>query len=238
MIIEEREIARGVRWGFRAPEEMAEKPLDGFDVVCPCQTHTVNVGVLTDCRQTFPETDALVTRLKGVRIGVRTADCVPIVLYAPDVEAVAAVHAGWKGTIGGVLPTAISLLKEMGADLKGLKVGIGPHVCGDCYEVDESLASRFIEAGYSGCVSYPNGCSCGDVLPGVGARSVKPHLSLLACHLQVLRGLGISDANVDVLPLCTMHGEIPGCDGRIHRLPSWRRCHATPLRIVTWIGID
>ena len=82
--------------------------------------------------------DALVTTLPGVALAVRVADCVPICVAATDGSAVAAVHAGRNGLLGGVVPAAVSALRELtDADLTAW---VGPHVCAACYEVPHAMA--------------------------------------------------------------------------------------------------
>ena len=70
-------------------------------VLLPVQTHSCTVAEV-DSPCPLPDTDAIITRTPGLRIGVRTADCVPLLLHAPDIRAVAAIHAGWKGTLGNI----------------------------------------------------------------------------------------------------------------------------------------
>lgn len=96
--------------------ENAVVPAGCLAIVTPRQTHTANVAVVTDTAQSYPDTDALVTRRHDIALAVRTADCVPILLHAPDIRAVAAVHAGWKGTVGRIIGNAIRVMTEMGAE--------------------------------------------------------------------------------------------------------------------------
>lgn len=111
-------IAPGVVGGFVAPACGEGDAAERYGIVCPCQTHTANVGILSHPGESFPETDAVVTHLKGVRIGVRTADCVPVVLYAPGAEVIAAVHAGWKGTLAGIVRETLGVMSRLGADME------------------------------------------------------------------------------------------------------------------------
>ena len=73
--------------------------------------------------------DALVTDVPEVCIAVSTADCVPVLLYAPDVKAVAAVHAGWRGTVLRIAGKTVRILMdEYGADPRLMKAGIAPSI--------------------------------------------------------------------------------------------------------------
>lgn len=76
------------------------------------------------------EADALVTRAEGIAVGVRTADCAPILLAAEDGSAVAAVHAGWRGAVGGVLEAAIARLGD-----RPLVGAVGPCIGVRAFEV-------------------------------------------------------------------------------------------------------
>lgn len=82
--------------------------------------------------------DALVCDVPGLPIGVVTADCLPVLIATPS-GAVAAVHAGWRGLVAGVLSAAFDALREIAPDaVHGVAV-IGPHVGSRCYEVDEPV---------------------------------------------------------------------------------------------------
>jgi hypothetical protein len=80
--------------------------------------------------------DGHVTSEAGVLLGVAVADCVPLFVVAPDVRAVAVVHAGWRGAAAGVLEGGLAVLcDEVGAAPSELHMHLGPSICGDCYEV-------------------------------------------------------------------------------------------------------
>jgi YfiH family protein len=91
------------------------------------------------------EGDALITGLKGVVLGVLTADCVPVLFYAPDIGFVGAAHAGWKGAFSGVLENVVSGLIEKGAEVKNIIVGIMPAIEQVSYEVDAGFYEKFLD---------------------------------------------------------------------------------------------
>lgn len=183
-----------------------------FPVLMPRQTHSCRVGVIRSAGDAgdFPDTDALVSFLPGVRIGVRTADCVPLLLYAPDIRAVAAVHAGWKGSLGGIVTGTVDVLKSCGASPAWIQAAFGPSVCGRCYEVSPEMVSDFRQAGFSNCV--------------IGERN----LDLESVNRRRLVMCGVDPANIRHSLVCTR--QTPS-------LPSWRRDPGTPSRLVTWIRI-
>lgn len=90
--------------------------------------------------------DALVTDQPGVMVTVRTADCVPVLLHDPGHRVVAAIHAGWRGAVAGIVPKTVALLVDrFGASVEGLRMAIGPSAGPCCYEVDEPVLSKLRE---------------------------------------------------------------------------------------------
>lgn len=116
--------------------------------------------------------DALWTGQAGLALSVVTADCVPVVLAGP--EAIAAVHAGWRGLVDGVIAAT---LRELPGPLSDWTAWIGPAIGVCCYEVGEEVAERVIAAsgpagGPEVAVPGPNGRPHLD-LPGVAARQLR-----------------------------------------------------------------
>lgn len=90
------------------------------------------------------EGDALVTNHPGILVGVRTADCVPILIVDPVRRAVAAVHAGWRGTAAGIACKTIERMRsEFGSEPGELLAAIGPAIGPCCYEVGPEVATQF-----------------------------------------------------------------------------------------------
>ena len=113
------------------------------------QVHGADVHVVTAGSE-IPTGDALVTAEAGTVLMVRVADCVPILLADPEARVVAAVHAGRPGMVAGVVPAAVAAMRSAGA--RDLHAWVGPHVCGDCYEVPEQMraeASAVVPAAYA-----------------------------------------------------------------------------------------
>lgn len=220
-------------WGFFAPDSPEDPRHTGdltvAEVTLPRQTHSANVAVAHSLHEDFPDTDALITRMKGVAIGIRTADCVPILMYAPDIEAVAAIHAGWKGTLAGIAPRAFLTLRDMGADPHSISVRTGAHICGACYEVDDNLAARFSDAGLGECIRHDVDCDPLAIQEFVPSR---PHLDLGEANRIMLIREGMDPHNYLDIGICTRHSIADG-----FRLPSWRRTPGERRRIVSWIRL-
>lgn len=215
-------------WGWFVPEDAESHPewLPECPIVLPVQTHTVNVGVAENAGQSFPDTDALITKNPSLAVGVRTADCVPVVLYAPDIRAVAAIHAGWKGTVGGICAAAVKKLADMGADPSALIAAVGPCVCGDCYEVGDDLADKFVEAGLGEYVFEVKGP---DPLTGENrSGNHRRHINLAAANKAILTDAGLNPNNITNSEVCTRHSP---------PLPSWRRTPGESRRIITYIRL-
>lgn len=85
------------------------------------------------------EADAMVSRTPGVRLLIKTADCIPVVLADEEAGLVAAVHAGWRGLTADIVPLTIARLVEMGASPARLKVGVGPSLGVECAEFSDPL---------------------------------------------------------------------------------------------------
>jgi len=142
------------------------------------------------------EGDALLADRPGLALSVVTADCVPVLLAGPPGdERLAAVHAGWRGIVSGVIPATLHAL----GNRVGWTAWIGPAIGPCCYEVGDEVALQIAAA------STPEA-----VLPRPGGR---PHLDLLRAVRHQLAAAGVTD--VTALTLCTRD--------ETERLSSYRR---------------
>ncbi len=116
-------------------------PVDALAI--PRQVHSANVARV-GAAGAVAETDALVTNTPGVYLCVTVADCVPILIHDPEHRAVAAVHAGWRGSAAGILSLALKLMRSAFGTRPGdLRAYVGPAAGGCCYEVGPDVAERF-----------------------------------------------------------------------------------------------
>jgi YfiH family protein len=107
------------------------------------QVHGARVLSVSEATDVAGEADGLATRTRGVALGVLTADCVPMLLLAPRHGVVAAVHAGWRGTIAGIGGQAIRHLDvEFGVPPSEIHAALGPAIGGCCYETERDLVTR------------------------------------------------------------------------------------------------
>jgi len=108
------------------------------------QIHSDRVVSANGLRDRAEEGDALITDQTGRSIGVRTADCVPILLLDSERRAVAAVHAGWRGTAGEIVKRTVESMRQaFGTEPGDLYAAMGPCIRTCCYEVSEDVAQRF-----------------------------------------------------------------------------------------------
>ncbi len=159
------------------------------------------------------EADAVVSRTSGVAACVAVADCVPVLIADPASGAVAAVHAGWRGTVARAAAAAVEELSARGSRPSELLAAIGPSIGPCCYEVSPDLAARFEEA----------------FGPGVVDRShPAPRLDLWEANARALGAAGLLPDRIDRLARCT------ACEHRLFF--SHRRDAGATGRQVAWIA--
>ena len=115
-------------------------------IYLPVQEHTNRIHLLESDMDPVVA-DAVITARKNFLIGVLVADCVPVLLYDSEKEVIGAVHAGWKGTAGRILPDTITMMREMfRSSPENIRVAIGPSIKQCCYEVGEEVRERVADA--------------------------------------------------------------------------------------------
>ncbi|MCP5114013.1 MAG: peptidoglycan editing factor PgeF [bacterium] len=128
----------GTRHDFRWPDSWIEVTLR--------QVHSNQCVVIAGTARPVGEGDALLTDRPGLLLGVRGADCLPILILEERRRVVAAVHAGWRGTVAGVAAQTVDrMVSEFGADPRFMYAAIGPGIGACCYEVGPEVACRFRE---------------------------------------------------------------------------------------------
>lgn len=105
-----------------------------------------------------PRADAVVTRQPGLALGIVTADCAPVLLADAEAGVVGAVHAGWRGAVGGVLEATVAAMAALGAQPGRIRAAIGPCIRQASYEVGPDLRDA---AGPSGAAFFQPGARDG-----------------------------------------------------------------------------
>lgn len=149
--------AAGLQCGFGADDDVdsicenrrlaAEAVLPGAALVSVHQVHSPDVVVVEEPWgvDERPRADALVTRRRGILLGIVTADCAPVLLADSAAGVAGAAHAGWRGAHGGVLENTVEAMVSLGADRARIAAAIGPCIAQPSYEVDEGFRARFDE---------------------------------------------------------------------------------------------
>jgi len=139
--------------------------------------------------RSWPEADIAVTANPSVAVSVRAADCVPILLADCQSGAVAAVHAGWKGTAAGAAIVAVrTLTARFGTNPEDVIAAVGPSIGPCCYEVGRDLVSHFS--------AHPEASTW-------FTRDARPHLDLWRATRDQLARAGVRPQQVHVCGLCT-----------------------------------
>jgi YfiH family protein len=183
--------------------------------------------------------DASATNQPGLLLGVQTADCVPILLVDPRKRAVAAVHAGWRGTLQRIVMKAIGKMQmEFATKPVDLLVALGPAIGGCCYEVGTEVASAFL-ARFPNAAEWFDEPRTGDepnplqwlsmMPPGHQPPAENVHLDLRKANRAQLLDAGLHARNIFASDLCT------AC--RHDLLFSYRKEGAQSGRLLSVIGI-
>lgn len=133
-------------------------------------------------------TDGLVTADRGLVLGVLVADCIPLLMADPEAGVVAAVHAGWRGTIGDIATRAVEAMVALGASPRRIVAAMGPSIGPCCYQVSPELAARFASL-FGGEV--------------VRSTAAGPHLDLRRANRTRLVEAGVAESRISWQPACT-----------------------------------
>jgi polyphenol oxidase len=161
------------------------------------QVHGAETAVLVDeitgADEPISGVDALATSQMGLTLFVLSADCTVVLLYAPRERAIAAVHAGWKGTVAGVAASAVRTLSEsFESDPATMIAAVGPAIGPCCYEVDAPVIDAVNDAfgDYATALLKPG-------------RDGHAYLDLWEANRRQLVRTGLSEDMISVAGLCT-----------------------------------
>lgn len=173
-----------------------------YPVVQGHQVHGVHIAVVDRpdlTRADLEGVDALVTTLPGCAIGVRTADCVPILLYDPKRRVVAAVHSGWKGTVQRISQKTLFLMnQEFGCRPEDIRAALGPAIGPASFQVGEEVVQFFKEQNFplDDIWNFRPGFSSVPMLDG-------HHIDLFKANRWLLEEAGVPAACIQVAGIDT-----------------------------------
>jgi hypothetical protein len=168
---------------------------EGEKLVTAQQVHGDGVAVVSarSRGKRVAKTDGLAYRASTatpIALGVRVADCAPILLVDEKSHVIAAVHAGWRGTLGGISMRAVDVMESLGAKRGQIRAVIGPHIKDCCYDVPPGRADAFVHA-------YPQVPSL------IVKKGGKQYLSLIRALVHQLQLAGIKKDRIKDVSRCT-----------------------------------
>lgn len=180
-------------------------------IILPHQVHGAEVRQIGADFLQLPENerrmivegvDALVTNRRGICIGVSTADCIPVLLYDEVHHAVAAIHAGWRGTVQRIVQTTIDMMHlYYHTQPSELRAIIGPGISRDSFEVGDEVYEEFLQEGFDMAVvacQRPNMKKEGSV-----DQPLKWHIDLPQCNALLLCQSGVPADRIQSSGICT-----------------------------------
>lgn len=134
--------------------------------------------------------DGLMTGEKGICVCVSTADCIPVMLYDAKHNAVAAVHAGWRGTLQRIVRKAVVEMKTVyNSNPESMSAIIGPGISLENFEVGDEVYQKFDEAGFD--------------MNAISRKYEKWHIDLWECNRLQLMAEGMPEGNISIAGVCT-----------------------------------
>ncbi|GAB3642711.1 peptidoglycan editing factor PgeF [Spirosoma arcticum] len=160
---------------------------DAFGFASSHQVHGTEVLNATQAGR-FDGYDALITNRPGLLVGVTVADCVPILIYDSEHRAVAAIHAGWRGTVGGIVTKVLTAMHQQFGTLGAQCYAyVGTCIDETTFEVGEEVAGQFAAA-----------------FVQVDPHSQKRYANLKAANVRLLNGSGVPAAQIEVSGFSTV----------------------------------
>ncbi len=184
--------------------------------------------------------DASFTNSRGILLGVQTADCVPILLVDPKKRAVAAIHAGWRGTLARIAEKTVGEMRmHLGSNPVDILAALGPAIGGCCYEVGTELVTEFTSQ-FSDAEDYFDDPRTGEepnplqwlnrMPPGHQPPPTNVRLDLRKANRSQLLAAGLREQNIFASDLCTAcHTDL---------FFSYRKEGVNSGRLLTAIGIN
>ncbi len=189
---------------------------DPWPLVAMRQAHTSLIHRIEELPAQPLHGDGLVTDRSGIVLGVRVADCLPVLIADPAGHAVGAFHAGWRGTLARIVEKGVGELRRyFGSRPENLLVAIGPGIHRCCYEVGDELREKFAAQFHYADQLFDEVFDSGPVrrkypllflnqrAPGHGEPPRKLHLDLVEANRRQLLDAGVRPENIWIAELCT-----------------------------------
>lgn len=149
------------------------------------QVHSNRVQVVSQ-GGIFPSTDGLITKIPGLTLAIQVADCAAVLLWDSTAKVIAALHAGWRGAVGDIVPKGIEMMVKEGAKPENLHAFVSPCLSVENFEVGQEVAEQFPDEQ----VDYQN--------------FEKPHVNLKGFIKQQMLEAKIPEENIEIHPECTI----------------------------------
>ncbi len=169
------------------------------ELVIPHQVHKTEIGIVDEAflamdpvarKRTLEGLDALVTASKGVCLCISTADCIPVLCYDERHEVVAAIHAGWRGTVARIVERTLTLMEErFGTQPADVHAVIGPGISLESFKVGDEVYEAFLSAGFD--------------MPSIAKHYAKWHIDLPEANRLQLLAKGVCPDFIEMCGICT-----------------------------------
>ena len=207
---------------IRKNRELLCEWLQCSDIILPHQVHGTVVRAITpsllslspdERQQQLEGVDAVMTDVKGVCIGVSTADCIPIILYDPQHNCAAVVHAGWRGTVARIAEKAVAAMQQTYHSVAAqMQAVVGPGISLDAFEVGQEVYDQFAQAGFP--------------MDAIARQQAKWHIDLPRCNQMQLESCGIPASAIRQTGICTYSNSDRYFSARRLGIASGRICTA------------
>lgn len=199
-----------------------ELAIEENKVIVPRQVHGSKIAIVSstdqgkgalDEKTEIPGVDGLLSSDKETFLMIKTADCLPILMYDSASRIIAALHASWRGIIDQIIPETISQMRKLGTEPENLIIGIGPGICQKHFVVRNSVLKLFLE-------NYP---------AATFVRNNDGYVDLKKAVLSDLKKAKVAPGNIEIAPFCTV------CDNGLYG--SFRKEGSGALEIAAIIGM-
>lgn len=184
--------------------------LEAHQIAYAIQVHKTRVEEVTH-GGTYPNTDAFVTAEPNLALAIQVADCAAVLFGDPKNKVIAAIHAGWRGAAGNIIPKTLEKMMTLGAEIKNIKAFISPCISLENFEVGEEVAAQF-----------PDKFVDRD-------HYQKPHVDLKEFIRFQLLELGMKESKIELDMHCTINDE---------RFYSYRRQNEKSGRMMAIIKLN